>query len=389
MKKIFKTIGLICMAVVVAVGSVFIAKKDTENQINIASASLTIDNVSFDSPAVDSTFTPSYLMTSVNKSSLSFYTHSSYYLPYIGFNGASLDYTASSYVNYLLSCLDFGFSSSVADDFIYVHIYLSGYSILNDCIIAPIGCTKSYPNGDTNFNSDYFYGISTFYINTLTGDVTSHNCILSFYNSLTDIVVPFYCFVDTPYDLTSVVPSLNMQQFTIIISDYISNMNFSSDIISYLNTRFSSSYYVCSFTDTTGYRFNICFPLNTIVTTLRNYSDNLLIPYRCYDFTDLSDDVKYERGYQQGLADNQKNIYNQGYLAGRTIGYGEGHSAGVNDSNTYTFTGLIGAVLNVPVSVFNSLLDYNLLGVNLKSFALSIFSVCVILFIIRKLKGGR
>ena len=72
------------------------------------------------------------------------------------------------------------------------------------------------------------------------------------------------------------------------------------------------------------------------------------------------------------------NAYQLGYDTGYNDGYGYGYSQG-SLGNDYSFTSLIGAVIDVPVTTFTSLFDWNLLGINLKQFFLSILSVMAIL----------
>lgn len=91
----------------------------------------------------------------------------------------------------------------------------------------------------------------------------------------------------------------------------------------------------------------------------------------------------YNAGYNQGLQENQSSIYNDGYTAGDTAGYNRGYNEGVNDANTYTFTSLIGSVIDVPVRAFTSLFNFELLGVNLSAFFSSLLAVAVIITIVK------
>lgn len=386
MKKIFKTIGLICMAVVVAVGSIFVTKKQTQNEINVASASTSV-NI----PTLDNTYSSSYKMHSTPISNLNFFTSDSFSFPYLGFCYSSFDYFPSSFTNYLLCYLDFGFSLYQSSSSYTINFYLSGYSLYSDTCIFPIGCCKSYPNSDyLTYSSDYMFGIySTTYNSSSCEFSSSLYSPLLFYCSSQDIFIPFYCFVDYTSDYsTDSIPSLNMTYYSFIISSSSFCSSYSDDVISFLNTNYGQ-YYICSFVDTAGFRYNLAFPIFYSGSLNSNYSDSLFIESRYYSISSFSDDFKYNKGYSDGLADNQQNIYNQGYLAGRIIGYGEGHTDGVNDSNTYTFTGLIGAVIDVPVKTILGLLDFEILGVNLFGFAVGLISFSVLLFIIRKIKGGR
>lgn len=113
---------------------------------------------------------------------------------------------------------------------------------------------------------------------------------------------------------------------------------------------------------------------------------NLIYSTRTYyviGADDFTDNQIYQNGYQAGLNANQDNIYNDGYQAGQTNGYNSGYNAGINASNNYTFTSLIGAVIDVPVRAFTSLFNFDLLGVNLASFFGSLLAVAVIITVVK------
>lgn len=91
--------------------------------------------------------------------------------------------------------------------------------------------------------------------------------------------------------------------------------------------------------------------------------------------------------------------YASAYEEGRTIGFEEGKSyakdyyyelgkqEGLNQSNPYTFYNLIGAVIDVPINAFKSLLNFNLFDVNLLDFVLSILTFFLILKVIGWFSG--
>lgn len=78
---------------------------------------------------------------------------------------------------------------------------------------------------------------------------------------------------------------------------------------------------------------------------------------------------------------------NNAYRNGREVGYAEGREngfvEGVASANEYSFDGLLSSVFDVPVRTFRSLFDFNVLGVNLSQFFLSILTVCVVIGLIR------
>lgn len=103
----------------------------------------------------------------------------------------------------------------------------------------------------------------------------------------------------------------------------------------------------------------------------------------------------YNSGYQFGFdeANNTVDTSSASYQAG--VGYansvvnessaswGAGYSKGASDASTATFGSLISAVFDVPVKVFTSLFDYNILGVNMLSFVGSLLALGAVISILR------
>lgn len=97
----------------------------------------------------------------------------------------------------------------------------------------------------------------------------------------------------------------------------------------------------------------------------------------------------YKEGYNQGLMTPNAELFNEGYEKGKTDGYRNGYdvgfTAGATDGNDYTFTGLLSAIFDVPVKTFTSLFNFDLLGVNLANFFLSMLTLAVVLAVVRML----
>ncbi len=77
--------------------------------------------------------------------------------------------------------------------------------------------------------------------------------------------------------------------------------------------------------------------------------------------------------YMPGGVEYQK-IYNLGKLAG--------------SSETYTFFGLISAVIDAPIKAFTGLLNFEIFGVNIKSFLLSLFTIALVIAIVKLFMGN-
>lgn len=104
-------------------------------------------------------------------------------------------------------------------------------------------------------------------------------------------------------------------------------------------------------------------------------------------------------GYNTAIEENQDIWYNSGYEEGESVGYNtaieenrdiwynSGYDAGLiqgaNSANEYSFIGLIGAVIDVPVKAFIGLTDFNLFGFNMTTFYKAIFAFCTMVIIVR------
>ena len=92
----------------------------------------------------------------------------------------------------------------------------------------------------------------------------------------------------------------------------------------------------------------------------------------------------YNSGYNAGETAGYSSGYTTGYNSGDTAGYYRGYNDGGNAANTYTFLGLISAVIDAPIKAFTGLFNFNLLGVNMVSFITALFTLAVIITIIKK-----
>lgn len=91
--------------------------------------------------------------------------------------------------------------------------------------------------------------------------------------------------------------------------------------------------------------------------------------------------------YSQGFNDGSSVGYDTGYSDGRTVGFNVGKqtgiSLGIEQANSYSFTSLLGAVIDVPVNAFTSVFNFNILGVNMKDFLAGLLTICVVIVVIR------
>lgn len=152
--------------------------------------------------------------------------------------------------------------------------------------------------------------------------------------------------------------------------------------------------------------FNFYNGLDTLTWSVRlafntamNYQPNQY-PYLPYYSKQLQLGIKYQEKvslfswqdyidiYEQGQEDVRNNligdiekIKQNAYNDGKQAGYEQG----LNESNQYTFSNLISAVIDVPIQSFQSLLNFEILGVNLLAFAESLIFIGLLLFLVKLL----
>lgn len=110
-----------------------------------------------------------------------------------------------------------------------------------------------------------------------------------------------------------------------------------------------------------------------------------------YNFTAINYDgfqAGYNKGYEDGFDDGQNAIdLTYAYQQGKEVGFQEGEDLGfikgVAEANEYSFTGLISAVIDVPLQTFTGLFNFELLGINLATFFYSLFTVMLVLIVVK------
>lgn len=95
---------------------------------------------------------------------------------------------------------------------------------------------------------------------------------------------------------------------------------------------------------------------------------------------------QYRNGYANGYNDGEFAGFSDGVKVGKKdgyeAGYNEGYSYGMNVSDG-GFIKLLSATIDAPVKAFTSLLNFEVLGVNMKDFVISILTLMFVLTIVR------
>lgn len=198
---------------------------------------------------------------------------------------------------------------------------------------------------------------------------------------VTDVYFPLMYVIGTDFDCN--VVGVNISSYVVsagqISDDYkgASTRTLSLTIVRYFGADNDGNL------DTSNF-IEFCFITNNL------YNSSSRFTSRTYYFTRVDEESAsyssgYSEGYSDGNIDGQSAGYTLGYNAGDTQGYYRGYNAGVDSANDYTFTGLIGAVIDVPVNAFVSLFNFEILGVNLSGFFLGLFTLAVIICIVKML----
>lgn len=238
-------------------------------------------------------------------------------------------------------------------------------------LILPNGSGTSFKSiSSKNFNG--YYGIPfNFFMSGMGETVNNYNFIPSGY--VTDI---------------SKVPESYKSTINLTNANAIGN----SSIVSQIRTLWSKYYALASKT----YVANTSEAFYTDGFNKgydRGYSEGI----KDYKQTMYQDyEAMYNKGYNDGIAacadssgEEFQKKYDEGFVAGKSAGYSSGYTAGAASAQNYTFIGLLGAVVDAPIKAFTGLLDFEVLGVNMSSFVLSMLTLSVIVIIIKICLGGK
>lgn len=167
---------------------------------------------------------------------------------------------------------------------------------------------------------------------------------------------------------------------------YSSFENVNPNIIQPANFYNTITYY-----DSQGEFIEFRFPLYSRSQT---FASQFLFEERVYYFTNSFDDndfynLGYQDGLETGLQDGYQNGYQSGLDVGSQSGYQDGFSDGVQSANDYSFMGLLGAVIDTPVTALTGLLNFEILGFNILSFVTGLITLALIIFIVKLCIGGK
>lgn len=99
--------------------------------------------------------------------------------------------------------------------------------------------------------------------------------------------------------------------------------------------------------------------------------------------TQTAYNLGYKDGQRDGFAEGEQVGFEDGYSKGQAYGESVGFNKGVASANDYTFLGLMGAVVDAPITALSGLLNFNILGFNMLNLFYGILTLALILFVVR------
>lgn len=102
-----------------------------------------------------------------------------------------------------------------------------------------------------------------------------------------------------------------------------------------------------------------------------------------YSYTETQMTGEYDRGYQDGKADALNDMNNNAYDFGHEQGYAIGYTDGYNDNNDNNlFKQLMNAVIFTPIDSIMSILNFDLMGINVRGLITTIMTIMIVIAII-------
>lgn len=95
----------------------------------------------------------------------------------------------------------------------------------------------------------------------------------------------------------------------------------------------------------------------------------------------ISSGAAYDQGYSDGYSDGYKKANTT--ITNTSASYVAGYNNGIAKAGNYTFSSLLGAVIDVPLNAFTSMFNFEILGVNMTSFLTSLLVIALVLMVLK------
>lgn len=104
--------------------------------------------------------------------------------------------------------------------------------------------------------------------------------------------------------------------------------------------------------------------------------------YYLRSFTESDVQNSYFEGYEEGKEDGLHDGYDLGYTEGFDDGYDLGFDDGLESNNS--LVGMVGAIFTGPVTMFQQIFNFNVLGINFAEMLLGLVTLLVVIWLIKK-----
>ncbi len=284
----------------------------------------------------------------------------------------------------LTQCFGSGNEPSTVEEF--KSYFVSDYYSYTQSTLVPLNATTSYSKGYTDgmqsFSivnaGDDFYS-NSYYLNSSAAFTYVTSDHAPYYYSL----VPFSSESPNAYlvfPMQTSIPANSNFSLKGFVSSYVHDSSGTLNIYALASNKEVISLATVSFSGTTFVEFsininvpfgisNICFSSTGSYCLL----GDVTVSYKISNLDKLAQD-----NYDAGRASRDTDV---------TTAYDNGFRNGLAESNPYTFNALFGAVFDAPIQALTGLLDFDILGVNMKGLYLSLFTLALIIFVIKLCLG--
>lgn len=268
--------------------------------------------------------------------------------------------------------------------------FVSDYYAYSTSTLVPLDSTTSYSQGyidgiqsfslvtaaDDIYNSSYYSGGEP--TNTLVVNDTAPYFQKLVYQTQTDTPNVYLIF-----PMINTIPANSNFYINGYINSYVHDTSGTLNIYAFINNKDYISLGSISFNGSTPKEFNINVNVPFSVSNIAFISNNSLcvlgdvtITYKISNLQKLAQD-NFNAGRDSVDIDSIK-----------SQAFNKGKQAGIESANKYTFSALVSSVVDAPIKAITGLLNFEIFGVNLKSFMLSLFTIAVVIAIVKLFLGN-
>lgn len=277
----------------------------------------------------------------------------------------------------------FGFGNEPISYDQFKSYFVSPYYGYTISTLVPLDATTSYSQGYTD-------GIQSFSVVTAADDI--YNSSYYAKGTVTDILsvndfAPYFIKLvpttDTDdhliFPMISTIPANSNFTISGYISSYVYDQTGTLNIYAYVNNKDYIQLGTINFNSSSMVSFsinlNLPFSVSNIAfdSTKSSLLGDVTVTYKVSNLQKLTQD-----NYDAGRASRDHDV---------TIAFENGKKVGMSQANPYTFNALFGAVFDAPIQALTGLLDFDILGVNMKGLYLSLFTLALIIFVVKLCLG--